>query len=78
VATDELPAAPDQRISESGIDRTRPQRRSTDDPVALARYRLVSDMLALRDSLDAIRDRLGRLASGDQGVIEVREATDTD
>lgn len=45
-----------------------PERASGD-----ARQKLLSDIMALRDSLDAIRDRLGQLASMDPSVIDIRE-----
>jgi diguanylate cyclase (GGDEF)-like protein len=64
------------RAGDRPPDRAGAARRCTDDPVAAARQHLVTDMLALRDSLDAIRDHLGRLASGDAGVIDVCEKLD--
>ena len=38
-----------------------------------ARRKLLDDIMALRDSLDAIRERLGQLASVDPSVIDIRE-----
>jgi diguanylate cyclase (GGDEF)-like protein/PAS domain S-box-containing protein len=43
------------------------------DPAGDATQHLVSDILALRDSLDAIRERLGRLSTSDSGVIDIRD-----
>jgi diguanylate cyclase (GGDEF)-like protein len=43
------------------------------DPAAEATQHLVSDILALRDSLDAIRERLGRLSTEDPTVIDIRD-----
>lgn len=50
--------------------------RRTDNPVTAARHHLVSDMLALCDSLDSVRDRLGRLACTEHGIIEICERQD--
>jgi diguanylate cyclase (GGDEF)-like protein len=63
--------------SEPPVERRQvPVPESVPDPAGEAAQHLVSDILALRDSLDAIRERLGRLSGGDSAVIDIRDRQD--